>query len=72
MWLKIPIDRAVLINSAVEAGFIFHHAETSYVMLTLWLPATESTLPANASHQVWISAVQFLLFSALSCPQQIC
>lgn len=37
---------------AVEAGFVFHHAEPDYVMLTRWLPATENKLPHNASHQV--------------------
>ena len=36
----------------VAAGFQYHHAEATYLMLTQWLPADEpSTLPANASHQ---------------------
>ena len=52
IWLRVPIDKAYLINIAVSAGFTFHHAEPDYLMLTLWLPDTESTLPPNASHQV--------------------
>ena len=43
----------------VQAGFIFHHAESEYLMLTLWLPDEPCTLPPNASHQVGIGA--FLL-----------
>ena len=52
IWLKVPVQKASLINIAVDAGFSFHHAEPDYLMLTHWLPATESTLPPNASHQV--------------------
>lgn len=40
-------------------GFIFHHAETDYVMLTHWLPDTPSSLPANASHQVGVGVCVF-------------
>eukprot|EP00850_Spirogloea_muscicola_P010557 SM000062S19943 [mRNA] locus=s62:490816:493037:- [translate_table: standard] len=56
IWLKLLIQRANLILPAVEAGFIFHHAEADYVMLTLWLPPSPSTLPPNASHQIGIGA----------------
>jgi len=58
VWLKIPSARAELIGHAVhEQGFVFHHAEQSYVMLTRWLPADEENLlPPNASHQVGIGA----------------
>jgi 8-oxo-dGTP diphosphatase len=34
VWLEVPIDRAVLIPTAVAAGFVFHHAAESYAMLT--------------------------------------
>uniref|UniRef100_A0A383VIN3 Nudix hydrolase domain-containing protein n=1 Tax=Tetradesmus obliquus TaxID=3088 RepID=A0A383VIN3_TETOB len=59
IWLKVPITLAQLIPVAVEpqAGFVFHHAEKDYVMMTKWLPETESTLPPNASHQVGVGAI---------------
>lgn len=40
----------------LQAGFKFHHAESEYLMLTLWLPDGPCTLPPNASHQVGIGA----------------
>jgi hypothetical protein len=56
IWLKLPIKNVDFVAPAVEAGFSYHHAEPTYVMLSLWLPDTPSTLPANASHQVGIGA----------------
>ncbi|KAG2431927.1 hypothetical protein HYH02_013146 [Chlamydomonas schloesseri] len=57
VWLKLGLDQAALIPLAVEQGFVFHHAERDYVMMTRWLPTdTPSTLPANASHQVGVGA----------------
>ena len=38
-------------------GFEFHHAEPGYVMLTQWLSDEESTIPANASHQIGVGAL---------------
>ena len=57
VWLKIPIEKSGLIEVAVDRGFIFHHAEQAYVMLTRWLPDGPSQLPANASTQVGVGAV---------------
>ena len=57
VWLKIPIEKSGLIEVAVDRGFIFHHAEPEYVMLTRWLPDGPSQLPANASTQVGVGAV---------------
>jgi len=57
VWLQIPIELSEYIPIAVTAGFVFHHAEPNYVMLTSWLADTESTIPANASHQIGIGAV---------------
>eukprot|EP01095_Lingulamoeba_sp_RSL-Kostka_P016342 TRINITY_DN7969_c0_g1_i1.p1 TRINITY_DN7969_c0_g1~~TRINITY_DN7969_c0_g1_i1.p1 ORF type:complete len:297 (+),score=91.16 TRINITY_DN7969_c0_g1_i1:95-985(+) len=45
IWLKIPIEKSKLIPKAIEQEFIFHHAKKDYVMLTLWLPESESPLP---------------------------
>lgn len=56
IWLKLPIKNVDFVAPAVEAGFSYHHAEPTYVMLSLWLPDTPSTLPANASHQVGVGA----------------
>jgi hypothetical protein len=48
----VPIEKAAFLEPAVAAGFVFHHAEPSYVMCTHWLSADLNKLPANASHQV--------------------
>ncbi|KAK4781436.1 hypothetical protein SAY86_015538 [Trapa natans] len=56
VWIKLPIENANLIVTAVEAGFRYHHAEPNYLMLVCWLPRTTDTLPANASHRVSIGA----------------
>eukprot|EP00775_Hariotina_reticulata_P005145 gene5145-5385_t len=56
VWLKVPRHQSHLIPAAVEPGFVFHHAEQDYVMMTKWLPSTASTLPPNASHQVGVGA----------------
>ena len=57
IWLKLPIEKAHFIGHAVDSGFVFHHAEPEYVMLTQWLPEKdENKLPPNASHQVGVGA----------------
>ncbi|XP_031481775.1 nudix hydrolase 2-like [Nymphaea colorata] len=57
VWLKIPIQLAKLVPSAVEEGFWYHHAEPTYLMLVHWLPDTPHTLPINATHRVGIGAI---------------
>ena len=57
VWLKLSLQQAQLVPLATSCGFEFHHAEPDYLMLTTWLQATASTLPANASHQVGVGAV---------------
>ncbi|KAG8094881.1 hypothetical protein GUJ93_ZPchr0012g22191 [Zizania palustris] len=56
VWIKLPIGLANLIQSAVEEGFWYHHAEETYLMLAYWLPATTHTLPVNATHRVGVGA----------------
>lgn len=57
VWLKVALERAAHVPVATSRGFVFHHAEKEYVMLTKWLPEDEaSTIPANASHQVGVGA----------------
>jgi len=62
VWLQVPLAHASYVGPAVQAGFIFHHAEPGHVRLTTWLPGGPSPLPANASHQVGVGA--FVLNSA--------
>ncbi len=58
IWLKVPIEKSSFIPIAVSKGFIFHHAEKDYVMMTHWLcTVTECRIPANASHQVGVGAI---------------
>lgn len=59
IWLKVPISKVALVEIAVRKGFKFHHAEPDYIQLTRWLPATQSKLPANASHQACTSPSAF-------------
>eukprot|EP00256_Glycine_max_P062082 XP_014631420.1 nudix hydrolase 8 [Glycine max] len=54
IWLKLPLEQSDLVPIAVKEGFQYHHAEPGYVMLTYWIPAGPSMLPANASHQVGV------------------
>jgi hypothetical protein len=50
-------DAANSTCSGGGGGFVFHHAEADYVMMTRWLAAgVPSTLPPNASHQVGVGA----------------
>lgn len=57
IWLKLPIQHASFIPICTARGFIFHHAEAAYVMMTHWLGEGESRLPRNASHQVGVGSV---------------
>jgi hypothetical protein len=57
VWLKLPIGLSSFVPIAVEAGFVYHHAEADYVMLTAWLQDRPSSLPANASHQVGVGVL---------------
>jgi ADP-ribose pyrophosphatase YjhB (NUDIX family) len=57
IWIKIPIEKSTFVPISVKYGFIFHHAEKDYVMMTHWLAEGESRLPPNASHQVGVGCV---------------
>lgn len=59
VWLKLPMLHSNLVDSAVKAGFRYHHAEADYLMLVRWIPDTPDTFPANASHRVGIGAFVF-------------
>ncbi|KAK2640162.1 hypothetical protein Ddye_027957 [Dipteronia dyeriana] len=57
VWIKLPINLVNLVETAVKAGFWYHHAEPNYLMLNYWIPETANTLPANASHRVSVGAI---------------
>ncbi|KAJ8556034.1 hypothetical protein K7X08_022792 [Anisodus acutangulus] len=57
VWIKVPIELVNLAKTAVKEGFRYHHAEPHYLMLVYWIPETENTIPANASHRVGIGAI---------------
>ncbi|XP_075517865.1 nudix hydrolase 8-like [Primulina tabacum] len=54
VWLKLPLEKSDLVPVAVKEGFMYHHAERSFVMLTFWIPDGPSLLPSNASHHVGV------------------
>lgn len=57
VWLKIPSDKLDYASAAVESGFVMHHAEKDYLMLTHWLSEDENKLPPNASHQIGVGCI---------------
>ncbi|XP_057726852.1 nudix hydrolase 2-like isoform X1 [Arachis stenosperma] len=56
VWVKLPIKHSNLVDTAVKAGFRYHHAEPDHLMLVFWIPHSPDTLPQNASHRVGIGA----------------
>lgn len=57
VWLKIPSSKVQYATIAIDSGFVMHHAEKDYLMLTHWLSEEENKLPSNASHQVGVGCV---------------
>ncbi|KAI8553017.1 hypothetical protein RHMOL_Rhmol06G0312500 [Rhododendron molle] len=57
VWIKLPIALVNLVETAVQEGFRYHHAEPDYLMLVYWIPETANTLPANATHRVVVGAI---------------
>jgi 8-oxo-dGTP diphosphatase len=55
-WLKLPIALASHVPIAVAQDFVFHHAQASYVMLTLQL-REGAFVPSDASHFIGAGAV---------------
>ena len=55
-WLEVPLDRSALVPVAVEAGFSYHHADESYVMMTNQLEQ-DSYIPQYATHYLGAGAV---------------
>lgn len=58
VWLQVPVEKINLAEVAIKAGFVPHHAEKEYIMLTHWLSSEEENhLPAPASHQVGVGVI---------------
>jgi ADP-ribose pyrophosphatase YjhB (NUDIX family) len=57
VWLRLPAEKIDFAHVALEHGFVMHHAEKEYLMLTHWLSEDENKLPPNASHQIGVGAV---------------
>jgi hypothetical protein len=78
VWLKIPHEKLDFAKTAIDFGFVMHHAEKDYLMLTHWLSEDENKLPPNASHQIGVGCIvvndegsfldySVLLYSILFC-----
>lgn len=59
IWINLPILHSNLVDSAVKAGFKYHHAEADYLMLVYQIPGTSVRFPAYASHRVGVGAFVF-------------
>ena len=55
-WLEVPLDKSALVPVAVEAGFSYHHADESYLMMTNQLEQ-DSYIPPYATHHIGVGAV---------------
>lgn len=56
VWLKIPIEKAVLIPIATGAGFRFHHSGEDCLMLTVRL-VPDAFIPPAATHYIGAGGV---------------
>jgi 8-oxo-dGTP pyrophosphatase MutT (NUDIX family) len=56
VWLHVPLARAALIPLAVQAGFVFHHANEGDLMLTRRL-VEGAFVPPHATHYVGVGGV---------------
>ena len=49
IWMTLPIEKSHLVNTAVKAGYVYHHASEKYLELTLQL-VKGSYIPPYATH----------------------
>ncbi|XP_030847337.1 nudix hydrolase 8-like [Strongylocentrotus purpuratus] len=55
IWIKVPLHQADLVGIIAKLGFVFHHAQPNYVMMTRWLPEDEpNMLPGFATHYIGV------------------
>lgn len=55
-WLTVPIEKAALIHIATQAGFHFHHAAETYLLLTKRLE-DNALIPEYATHYIGAGGV---------------
>lgn len=55
-WLEVPLEKSDLVPVAVEAGFGYHHADESYLMMTCQLEPG-AYIPPYATHYIGAGAV---------------
>ncbi|KAK6728206.1 hypothetical protein RB195_005701 [Necator americanus] len=57
VWMKVDIKDSHIIPVLVENGFVFHHTQPNFVMMTKWLPDTPSTLPRYAHTMIGVGGL---------------
>jgi 8-oxo-dGTP pyrophosphatase MutT (NUDIX family) len=55
-WLTVPIEKAAIIHIATQAGFHFHHAAETYLLLTKRLEE-DALIPEYATHYIGAGGV---------------
>lgn len=55
-WLQLPPDLSDLITPSLRVGFIYHHADSSGVLLVLAMES-ETTIPGYATHFIGVGGV---------------
>lgn len=55
-WLTVPIEKAAVIHIATEAGFTFHHAAETYLLLTKRIQEN-ALIPEYATHYIGAGGV---------------
>lgn len=55
-WFNVPLSRAFLVPALVDAGSVFHHSTTEYLMLTLRL-VEDAFVPLYATHYIGAGGV---------------
>ncbi|XP_070571446.1 nucleoside diphosphate-linked moiety X motif 6-like isoform X2 [Ptychodera flava] len=54
--LKISLRQSSFVPIAAKHGFVFHHSQPSYVLMTRWLPTdVPNLLPAFANHYIGVA-----------------
>ncbi len=56
VWLFLPMDRALLVSTAVELGFEYHHADNTGLLLTFKLEH-DAYVPGYATHYIGAGGV---------------
>lgn len=56
IWLSIPSSRALLINSAIDMGFDFHHTKNDQLVLTKRL-VDNAIVPEFANHTIGVGGI---------------